>query len=111
MYCIYIILDLELQALSSSAYCVISPLKASVRNIIHKALLTLDTNIPSMSTLRASLSTLSVEIRTRIQKMKVQMGSAIVQEGYKCGHDHVTTITYWADDLYQLLRLTLNQIM
>ena len=36
---------------------------------------------PSMSTLRASLSTLSVEMRTRMQKMNVQMGSAIVHFG------------------------------
>ena len=37
--------------------------------------------LPSMRTLSASLSTLSVEMRTRIQKMNVQMGSTIVHVG------------------------------
>ena len=60
--------------------------------------------IPSMSTLRASLSTLRVERRTRIQKMNVQMGSAIVHFGcternikiiimYGCSTWLVTTFT------------------
>ena len=35
-----------------------------------------------MSTLRASLRTLRVDMRTRIQKMNVQIGSAIVHFGY-----------------------------
>ena len=71
--------------------------------------------IPSMSTLRASFSTLSVENRTRIQKRNVQMGSAIVHSGcdiYMCvcvcvcvcaAKERVTTLTYQqvsSDHLY-----------
>ena len=40
-----------------------------------------DDPLPSMRTLRASFSTLSVEMRTKIQKMNVQMGSAIFHSG------------------------------
>ena len=52
---------------------------------------------PSMRTLRASLSTLSVEIRTRMQKMNVHMGSAIVHLGCMDRNDrYINTIEFYA---------------
>ena len=55
-----------------------------LQDMTHLAAITAEVavSVPSMRTLRASLSTLSVERRTRIQKMNVQMGSTIVHVGW-----------------------------